>query len=172
MTVILQRTLDRPYAITVTVSNTFNDVRPRTEPEVTDFLDEKRQEIEQRLQELRPLVEEFHRLERAATALAGAEGNGAPTAAAAPQRQRQRQGRRPAVRRATTGRSRGGRPRGSGTRGTQALELVKAQPGITIPEIAERMGIQQNYLYRVLPGLAQDGLVEKRGRGWHPKDAA
>jgi CRP-like cAMP-binding protein len=171
MTVILQRTLDRPYAITVTVSNTFNDVRPRTEPEVTDFLDEKRQEIEQRLQELRPLVEEFHRLERAATALAGAQADGAPTAA--PQRQRQRQARRPAARRATTsGRSRGGRPRGSGTRGTQALELVKAQPGITIPEIAERMGIQQNYLYRVLPGLAQDGLVEKRGRGWHPKDAA
>ncbi len=32
------------------------------------------------------------------------------------------------------------------------------------------MEIQQNYLYRVLPGLAQDGLVEKRGRGWHPKD--
>ncbi|MBA2319160.1 MAG: Rrf2 family transcriptional regulator [Euzebyales bacterium] len=48
--------------------------------------------------------------------------------------------------------------------------MVKANPGISIPEIAEKMEIQQNYLYRVLPGLAQDGLVEKRGRGWHPKD--
>ena len=24
------------------------------------------------------------------------------------------------------------------------------------------MGIQQNYLYRVLPGLAEDGMVKKR----------
>jgi DNA-binding HxlR family transcriptional regulator len=33
------------------------------------------------------------------------------------------------------------------------------------------MGIKQNYLYRVLPGLEQDGLVRKEGRGWHPKAA-
>ena len=65
-----------------------------------------------------------------------------------------------------------GRPKGSGTRGNEALALVKAKPGITIPEIAEQMGIKQNYLYRVLPGLASDGLVEKDGRGWRPKTAA
>ena len=34
------------------------------------------------------------------------------------------------------------------------------------------MGIKQNYLYRVLPGLASDGLVEKDGRGWRPKTAS
>jgi predicted ArsR family transcriptional regulator len=61
---------------------------------------------------------------------------------------------------------------GSGTRGAEALALVKAQPGITIPELAEKMGIKQNYLYRVLPGLAADGLVVKDGRGWKPKDTA
>jgi DNA-binding IclR family transcriptional regulator len=71
-----------------------------------------------------------------------------------------------------TGTGRRGRPKGSGTRGAEALALVKASPGITIPEIAEKMGIKQNYLYRVLPGLAEDGLVKKDGRGWHPKDAA
>jgi DNA-binding IscR family transcriptional regulator len=49
---------------------------------------------------------------------------------------------------------------------------VKAHPGITVPEIAEKMGIKQNYLYRVLPALAAEGLVVKEGRGWHPKDAA
>jgi hypothetical protein len=65
-----------------------------------------------------------------------------------------------------------GRPKGSGTRGAEALALVKAQPGITIPELAEKMGIKQNYLYRVLPGLAADGLVVKDGRGWKPKDTA
>ena len=34
------------------------------------------------------------------------------------------------------------------------------------------MGIKQNYLYRVLPGLEQDGLVRKDGRGWHAVVAA
>jgi hypothetical protein len=65
-----------------------------------------------------------------------------------------------------------GRPKGSGTRGVEALALVKASPGITIPEIAEKMAIKQNYLYRVLPGLAKDGLVVKDGRGWKPTDTA
>ena len=49
---------------------------------------------------------------------------------------------------------------------------MRTRPGITIPELAEAMGIQQNYLYRVLPGLAQDGMVSKKGRGWHPKATA
>jgi DNA-binding IscR family transcriptional regulator len=49
---------------------------------------------------------------------------------------------------------------------------VRTRPGITIPEIAESMGIQQNYLYRVLPSLQKDGLVRKEGRGWHPQEAA
>ena len=69
---------------------------------------------------------------------------------------------RPATRR------RAGRRKGSGTRAAQALSFVKGQPGITIPELAAKMGIKQNYLYRVLPGLQQEGKVSKRGRGWHP----
>jgi DNA-binding IclR family transcriptional regulator len=75
-------------------------------------------------------------------------------------------------RRDAHGTKRRGRPKGSGTRGTEALALVTANPGITIPELAEKMGIKQNYLYRVLPGLQQEGLVSKQGRGWHPKQAA
>ena len=31
------------------------------------------------------------------------------------------------------------------------------------------MGIKQNYLYRVLPILEEEGKVTKQGRGWHPK---
>jgi len=27
-------------------------------------------------------------------------------------------------------------------------------------------GVQQSYLYRVLPGLQKEGLVRKEGRGW------
>ena len=123
---------------------------------MADFLDEKRKEIQARLKELRPLVDEFHRLEAAERALSGMQGK--PAAAGASRR-----------RRAPTSSSNGrrGRPRGSGTRAAQALQLVEENPGITIPKLAEAMGIKQNYLYRVMPGLADEGKVVKSGRGWH-----
>ncbi len=131
---------------------------------MTDFLDDKKREINDRLKELKPLVDEYQRLVAAKAAL---DGVGADSTA--PRRSRRTASSSGA---SGNGRRRRGRPRGSGTRATQALDLVKANPGISIPEIAEKMDIQQNYLYRVLPGLAQDGLVEKQGRGWHPKEAA
>ena len=127
-----------------------------------DFLEEKRKEISQRLEELRPLVDEYHRLEAAEQALSGVGDNGRATTSSAPAQRRARAGRRKA-----SGTGRRGRPRGSGTRANQSLELVKSRPGITIPELAEAMGIKQNYLYRVMPTLAEDGKVIKSGRGWH-----
>jgi DNA-binding IscR family transcriptional regulator len=45
---------------------------------------------------------------------------------------------------------------------------VKSKPGITIPQIAGEMGIEPNYLYRVLPKLAQEGQVKRQGQGWMP----
>ena len=145
---------------------------------MSDFLKTKRDEIAARLSELEPLVEEYRQLEAAAAALAGLPGAaaGAATggaAAARPARAaRPRAGRTTAARTTTRARrsstsGRRGRPRGSGTRAIQTLELVKSKPGITIPEIASAMGIKQNYLYRVLPGLEKDGKVVKRDRGWH-----
>jgi CRP-like cAMP-binding protein len=128
---------------------------------MADFLDEKRSELKQRLDELKPLVEEYHRLEAAVAALDGVKTGGG----AAPRR-------RSATSENGNGNGRRGRPRGSGTRGKQALELVRTTPGITIPEIAEQMGIQQNYLYRVLPSLQKEGLIRKEGRGWHPMETA
>ena len=134
---------------------------------MADFLDEKRSEIGARLKELKPLVEEYQRLQAAAAAL-----DGVPATAATTRATNGRTAKSSAKRRSSNGTGRRGRPKGSGTRGAEALALVKESPGITIPELAEKMGIKQNYLYRVLPGLAEDGLVAKDGRGWHPKDAA
>lgn len=119
---------------------------------MADFLDEKVKEIDARLKELKPLVDEYSRLEAARSALSGVEAK----PAAAPRR-----------RRAASSNGRRGRPRGSGTRAAQALQLVGERPGITIPELADAMGIKQNYLYRVMPGLAEEGKVTKSGRGWH-----
>lgn len=121
---------------------------------MTNFLDEKRKEIDARLRELRPLVDEYQRLEKASAALAQV-GNGSPS----PRRRRASAG---------GGRRRRGRPRGSGTRSLQALELVRARPGITIAELADAMNIKANYLYRVMPGLESEGQVKRRDQGWHP----
>jgi CRP-like cAMP-binding protein len=141
---------------------------------MADFLDEKRREMQERLRELRPLVDEFHRLEAAVAALDGVGTQPAPGVAA---RRRGSGGGSGSSRGSGSssgngGNGRRGRPRGTGTRGRQALELVQSNPGITIPEIAEQMGIQQNYLYRVLPGLQKEGAIRKEGRGWHPMENA
>ncbi len=88
---------------------------------MADFLEEKKREIASRLKELRPLVDEFQRLEAAQRALEGVDG--APARQAAPKR-----------RGGSTGAGRGrGRPKGSGNRAQQALTLVGESPGITIP---------------------------------------
>jgi hypothetical protein len=157
---------------------------------VTDFLDEKRQEIAERLKELKPAVDEYSRLEAAAAALQGVGGSPATstatvTATAAPRRRgpgrprgsvnRKAAAATPAAPKAARKKAgrpagrRAGRRKGSGTRAAEALSFVQGQPGITIPELAAKMGIKQNYLYRVLPGLEQENKVQKQGRGWHPK---
>ena len=128
---------------------------------MADFLDEKRKEIDARLTELRPLVDEFHRLEKAAQALSGV---GVTKGRAAGRRG----GGSANGRRRGSGSGKRGRPRGSGKRAIQAQELVSARPGITIPELADAMGIQANYLYRVMPTLEQEGKVRKEGKGWQP----
>jgi ribosomal protein S25 len=165
---------------------------------VTDFLDEKHQEITDRLSALQPLVEEYQRLEAAVAALDGlgrsaaapTAPKAAPKAQAAPKKTSGRRGpgrprgsktktKKAAAAPATasapapTGRGgtrrKAGRRKGSGTRAAEALAFVQGQAGITIPELATRMGIKQNYLYRVLPILEEEGKVRKEGRGWHPK---
>ena len=142
----------------------------------TDFLDQKRNEIDARIAELKPLVAEYGRLEAAARALDGIPPAARPRPARAARPARAKRAAAPALPSSpsngapSTGRR--GRPKGSGKRGAQALEMITAHPGITIPELAEKMGIKQNYLYRVLPALAQEQRVRKEGRGWHPSQIA
>src|SRR6476661_2025821 len=98
---------------------------------MADFLTEKRQEIDTRLKELRPLYDEYLKLEKAKAALDGVD---------APRR---------------------------GTGADQALEAVRQNPGITVSELGDRLGIaQKNYLYRVMANLQEDGAVRKEGKGF------
>ena len=155
----------------------------------TDFLDEKRKEISDRLAQLKPLADEYQRLEAAAEALDGIAGrpSAAPAGYSSGASARRRRPGRPrgsrtgasaaaapkASRSKAAGatRRRAGRRKGTGKRSAQALALVQEQPGIAVPELATKMGINQNYLYRVLPGLEKEGKVFKQGRGWRPKEA-
>lgn len=116
---------------------------------MADFLDQTRADIDKRLKELRPLHDEYLKLERAKAALQGIDtrrGPGRPRGA---------------------GRSGGRRRRRGGTRAEQALKAVRQNPGVTVAELAGQLRIKhKNYLYRVMHGLESDGAVKKQGRGY------
>ena len=152
-------------------------------PPRTDFLDKQRKQIASRLQELRPLHEEYLTLLNAQEALdsvksprranrtgtrtgstRGTRGRSRTTGSQGTRGGRKRPGRPPGRPRA---RARGGRRPAGQTRADQALALIKGSPGITVPEIAEKLGIRQNYLYRVMAELQRQRKVRRRQRGFH-----
>jgi AraC-like DNA-binding protein len=128
---------------------------------MADFLAEKLQEIDNRLKELRPLHEEFLKLERAKQALAGMDtptrrGPGRPRGSGAGTSGSSGNGRR-----------RRRRGRSGGTASDKVLEVVRQNPGITVSEVGDRLGYtQKNYLYRVFQNLTEDGSVTKQGKGY------
>ena len=127
---------------------------------MADFLTEKLQEIDNRLKELRPLHEEYLKLEQAKQALEGMDSTP----------RRRGPGRPPgsgATRRSTGNGRRRRRSRAGGTAAEKVLEVVRQNPGITVTEIGDRLGYtQKNYLYRVVHNLSDDGAVQKQGKGY------
>jgi sugar-specific transcriptional regulator TrmB len=118
-------------------------------PRPADVLDQARSLIEGRIKELE---DERRRLERTLSDITGGRIG------------RRRQGRpRTTARRGTTGRRRGRR---RSTRADQAARHVKNNPGITASEIAKKMRIQPNYVYRVMGDLQKQGKVRKKGKGY------
>jgi predicted HTH transcriptional regulator len=132
-------------------------------PSTSKVLDEARGLVTKRLGEL---DDERKRLERALAELGG---------------KAKKAGRRPGRPRGSTSKSkakaksksksttakkgpRRRRKRRGGTRADQAVNLIKANPGITASEIAKSMKIKPNYLYRVLSDLEKQKRVKKKGR--------
>ncbi len=128
---------------------------------MAEFVDSTVKDIDTRLAALR---DEVSRLEAARSALLGATGGRSARAAT----RARRNGTRRTVRSSTRARTQ----RSGTTRATQALELVRSRPGITIPEIAKELGIEPNYLYRVMPKLVEQGQVTRQGQGWFPSSSA
>ena len=129
---------------------------------MADFLSEKRAEIDSRLKELRPLHDEYLKLERAKAALDGLDTG---SSRRGPGRPRGSRNSTP-----STGSSDGRRRRrrrSGGTHAERALDMIRQNPGITVAEMAPKLGIaHKNYLYRVLNGLQSEGAVQKEGRGY------
>jgi hypothetical protein len=119
---------------------------------MADFLTQKRTEIEERLKELRPLHEEYLKLQRAKEALDGVD---------TPRRGRPRGSA------GGSGNGRRRRRRRGSTRGDEALNLIRQNPGVTVSELARMMNVSPpNYLYRVVGNLQSDGTVKKQGKGY------
>jgi CRP-like cAMP-binding protein len=158
---------------------------------VPDFLEQKQREILAQLEKLKPAVDEYTRLQAASEALASLNGASAKTTTATVRPTVTRPRKRPGRPRGSTSRAskatatatktatavktrkkaargKGGRPKGSGARAAETIAAVRAQPGITIAEIATKLGIKPNYLYRVMPVLQKEGSIKKKGKGWHP----
>jgi hypothetical protein len=161
---------------------------------MNDLLDRTQRQIAARLQELEPAVGEFERLQAAMAALDGLRGStaGAQSPRRAGSAGRRRRPGRPRGSKNTSSfapdmgpavpsagpvvktapvrrrRRRGARARVGGGRGAQAVSLITERPGVTIGELAKRMGIGRTYLYSVLPKLELEGRVSRRGSGWYP----
>jgi hypothetical protein len=126
---------------------------------LAELRDYERRVIE-RLNELKPLVDEYQELEKLAERL-GLERT--PPAAGQSRRSgrtRTRSSTRSAPRRATSRRATPGR---KPQRREQVLQLVNQRPGITVPDVAKEIGVDSTGLYRVVRQLQKEGLVSKSG---------
>jgi sugar-specific transcriptional regulator TrmB len=127
-----------------------------------NFFDEARDALERTVKELRDqLTQAEEALEKlggkatrrgpgrpkGSTRKSSRGGSATGSAAATPRRRRKRRG---------------------GTRADQAVQLIEQQPGISASDVAKKMKIKPNYLYRVLGDLEKEGRVKKDGRQYHP----
>jgi len=124
---------------------------------MADLVGQIQRDIEKRLQELRPLIEEKERLEAVLAALK----NGSAATSSAP---------RP---RATTTRPTGRAPyaAGKGRRAPRGanreaiLSVVRERPGVSAAEVAEITRIAKPTVHTTISQLKRKGILEPEGSG-------
>jgi hypothetical protein len=131
---------------------------------VIDELKGLEDRVAERMQELRPLVDEYRELEQVAQRL-GVTSTAAPATPAPRRRRSPRRARATSVNSASNASSQG---RADGRR-DQLLEMVKARPGITVREVGTELGVDPTSLYRIVHRLERDGALQKRGRELLPR---
>lgn len=126
---------------------------------MADLVGQIQRDIEKRLEELRPLLEEKERLEAVLAALTN--GHAAP--AAAPSR-RQRASGGGSTGRAPYAAGKGRRaPRGANREAI--LKLVGERPGISAAEVASVTGIAKPTVHTTISQLKRKGILEPEGSG-------
>jgi Winged helix-turn-helix DNA-binding len=147
-----------------------------------DQLHRMEQQVQRRLRELEPLVNEYHELQKVAQRLGISHSDGKTTASPAGHSRVAATGRGATAgatktsrtRRATTGRgTRRRRTAASpGSRQQEVLRLVNQRPGITVPELGKELGVDPTGLYQIVRRLESRGQIRKDGRQLQPLAAA
>ena len=122
---------------------------------MADLLDQIRMDMQARLSELRPLVEEHARLRTALDALDGLQAGVLGSSDVGPAR-----ASGPRARRTGPAKPRERAPRGANRQAV--LEAVRDRPGASSAELAAVSGVERNALYGVLRRLVKDGEVHMR----------
>jgi DNA-binding transcriptional ArsR family regulator len=126
---------------------------------MADLVGQIQRDIEKRLQELRPLIEEKEQLEAVLAALTNGSGVAAPSAPRVP---------------ATTTRAPAGRAPYAAGRGRRAprganreaiLTVVRERPGVSAAEVAEITKIAKPTVHTTISQLKRKGILEPEGSG-------
>lgn len=125
---------------------------------MADLLDRIRDQLDVRLSELRPLLDEHDRLVAALRALGESDrvSRGAPTTRAAARPA----AAAPATPKAAPAKRRKHAPQGANRRAV--LHTVQERPGASAGEIAAVSGVERSSLYALLARLVQAGELVKR----------
>lgn len=123
---------------------------------MADLVGQIQRDIERRLAELRPLIEEKEQLESVLAALKNGHGGGAPARSA---------GHSPASPgRAQYAAGKGRRaPRGANREAI--LNVVRERPGITASEVADITQIAKPTVHTTISQLKRKGILEPEGNG-------
>lgn len=117
---------------------------------MTDFLDAKIKEIRERLDEIRPLVDEFSKLEAALEALEQTEAVAIPVEPVAqPQGDREYGRRKPRKQRSTENKQ-------------KILAVLTERPGVTAGEVIQATGVASSIVYSTLNRLTSGGVSVKQ----------
>lgn len=148
---------------------------------LVDQAREVRERITARLRELEPLVREYHELQKVAAEMgfAGSEPNSEspwtdadlaarssnPAVAARGSSARRRSTPR---RQTRQGSARRAPQQGHGDLAGRALAAVQADPGKTVADYAEALGVAPTALYQPVRQLTTEGVLVKRARQLYP----
>ena len=130
---------------------------------VLDDLQGLEKRVRDRMRELRPMLAEYQELEGVAKRLGldvdeeSAEQRPARSRRASRTQRRVSPTRRPRAR--------------AGSRREQLLSLVQQNPGITVREAGQQLGVDGTSLYRVVRRLEEEGAVKKEGTHLQPQAA-